>query len=35
MDAQIKKGILELCILFLVLKEDIYGYEQGLEPWIP
>lgn len=27
MDAQIKKGILEMCILFLVSKEDIYGYE--------
>ncbi len=27
MDAQIKKGILEMCILFLVSEEDIYGYE--------
>lgn len=27
MDAQIKKGILEMCILFLVSKEDIYGYQ--------
>lgn len=26
MDAQIKKGILEMCILFMISKEDSYGY---------
>jgi PadR family transcriptional regulator PadR len=27
MDAQFKKGILEMCILFQLTKEDMYGYE--------
>ena len=27
MDAQMKKGILEMCILFLVSKENMYGYD--------
>ena len=26
MNAQIKKGILEMCILYLVSQEDMYGY---------
>lgn len=27
MDAQFKKGVLEMCILFQLVKEDMYGYE--------
>ena len=27
MDAQLKKGILEMCILFSVSKEEMYGYD--------
>lgn len=27
MDAQMKKGILEMCILFQLKKEKMYGYE--------
>lgn len=27
MDAQLKKGSIELCILQIIYKEDIYGYE--------
>lgn len=27
MDAQLKKGILEMCILFQLTKQDMYGYE--------
>ncbi|MDF2538874.1 MAG: putative transcriptional regulator [Herbinix sp.] len=27
MDAQMKKGILEMCILYLVSKENVYGYD--------
>lgn len=26
MNAQIKKGILEMCILYLISQEDMYGY---------
>lgn len=26
MDSQMKKGILDMCILFLLSKEDYYGY---------
>lgn len=26
-DSQMKKGILEMCLLFLIEKEDLYGYE--------
>ena len=27
MDAQYKKGVLELCVLSQLVKEDMYGYE--------
>lgn len=27
MDTQLKKGILEMCILFQLTKSDMYGYE--------
>jgi PadR family transcriptional regulator PadR len=27
MDTQLKKGILEMCILFQLTKNDMYGYE--------
>lgn len=27
MDSQMKKGILEMCLLHLIAKGDIYGYE--------
>lgn len=27
MDAQIKKGILEMCVLHIISKEDKYGYD--------
>ncbi len=27
MDAQLKKGILEMCILFSISKEEMYGYD--------
>ena len=27
MDAQIKKGILEMCLLLKLAKKDYYGYE--------
>lgn len=27
MDAQLKKGILEMCILIQLSKQDLYGYE--------
>ena len=27
MDTQLKKGILEMCILFQLTKQDMYGYE--------
>jgi PadR family transcriptional regulator PadR len=27
MDAQIKKGILDMCILHIISKQDIYGYD--------
>lgn len=27
MDTQFKKGILEMCILFQLTKQDMYGYE--------
>ena len=27
MDTQLKKGVLELCILLCLLKRDMYGYE--------
>jgi PadR family transcriptional regulator PadR len=27
MDTQLKKGILEMCVLFQLVKQDMYGYE--------
>lgn len=27
MDAQMKKGILDMCILYLISKEELYGYD--------
>lgn len=27
MEEQMKKGILEMCILFFISREDLYGYE--------
>lgn len=27
MDAQLKKGVLEMCILYRILQEDLYGYD--------
>jgi PadR family transcriptional regulator PadR len=27
MDTQLKKGILEMCVLFQLIKQDMYGYE--------
>lgn len=27
MNPQMKKGVLEMCILFFISKEDIYGYD--------
>lgn len=27
MDTQLKKGILEMCVLFQLTKQDMYGYE--------
>lgn len=27
MDGQMKKGVLEMCLLYIVSKEDLYGYE--------
>ena len=27
MDGQLKKGVLELCVLFQISKENMYGYE--------
>lgn len=27
MDAQMKKGVLDMCILYLISKEELYGYD--------
>lgn len=27
MDSQMKKGILEMCLLYVIAKEDVYGYQ--------
>ncbi|MCI8442050.1 MAG: PadR family transcriptional regulator [Provencibacterium sp.] len=37
MDAQIKKGMLEMCILHLIEKESLYGYDliQSLHTFFP
>lgn len=37
MNAQIKKGILEMCILYLLAKEDYYGYPlmQKMKSYFP
>lgn len=37
MDAQMKKGALEMCILLLVSKKDVYGYEliRELQDYFP
>lgn len=37
MDAQIKKGILEMCILLLISEKDLYGYEliKQLQAYFP
>ncbi|MCQ2495160.1 MAG: PadR family transcriptional regulator [Lachnospiraceae bacterium] len=37
MDAQIKKGIIEMCILKFISEEDVYGYPimQKMEQYFP
>lgn len=37
MDAQLKKGILEMCILHILSKGDIYGYPlmQNMQDYFP
>ncbi len=37
MDAQMKKGVIEMCILYLISKKDFYGYDimKTIQPHFP
>ena len=37
MDAQMKKGVIEMCILYFISKKDFYGYDimKIINPYFP